>query len=161
MERLRRVWAAGPRDLALLVRMSAWSLALPVLKHALPLPRLVRLMALNPATAPAPGRHPDELLKLAWWSSRLQAWRFPRNCLERSLVAYRYMGRSGESASLVVGGRHVGDDFSGHVWIEIGGEPIGEAPATLQDLTPIVEFDPRGRRMRPRRASTAGPVSVD
>jgi hypothetical protein len=69
------------------------------------------------------------------------------NCLERSLVLYRYLGRSGARPELVVGvGRSEGS-VSGHAWVLLDGETLFETPASLAEFSPIVSFDAEGRSL--------------
>ncbi|MEA2403493.1 MAG: Transglutaminase-like superfamily [Thermoleophilaceae bacterium] len=131
----------------LLGRMLAWRAALPVLKWALPLPRLVRLMA---APQAVDGRRPDRERAVAALAHGLSG---PRgvaaldNCLERSLVLYRYLGRSGARPELVVGVGKRDESVAGHVWVLLDGEALYETPASLSEFAPIVSFDAEGRSL--------------
>jgi hypothetical protein len=49
------------------------------------------------------------------------------NCLERSLVAYRFLGRAGASPQLVIGVARDERGVRGHAWVTVDGRPIGES----------------------------------
>src|SRR5689334_21871011 len=87
-----------PGDVWLGARMMAWACSLPLLKHALPLPALVRLVRANRRTRTLDAGHAerqrlrcDQIVDFARWSSRLTRWSRGGNCLERGLVAYRFL----------------------------------------------------------------------
>lgn len=143
--RLLRAQVAGPSDVLLLIRMVGWRAALPALKWALPLPRLVRLMAAPRARADrAPGRE-RRIAALAHGLSGPRGVAALDNCLERSLVLYRYLGRAGARPELVVGVGKDAQSVTGHVWVLLDGETLFETPASLSELSPIVSFDADGR----------------
>jgi hypothetical protein len=124
--------------------MAGWSLAVPVLKHALPLPTLVRLAWARPRGERRPGREP-EIAQLAWWTSRVQPRRFPDNCLERSLVTYRFLARAGARPRLVTGVGRAEGDTVGHVWVTVEDEPVHETAESLRAYGTLVEFGEGGR----------------
>jgi hypothetical protein len=66
------------------------------------------------------------------------------NCLERGLVAYRYLARAGADPTLVVGmprtpGGH------GHVWVSVDGVAVHDSAARLADFEPVLAFGSDGR----------------
>lgn len=74
-------------------------------------------------------------------------FRPPSNCLERSLAAYRMLCAAAADPELVIGLRHADDRaLHGHVWVTVGGQPVGERAADLAAYTPIVRFDANARR---------------
>src|SRR5262249_36016492 len=93
--------AASPRDAWLLARMLAWRPALPLLKGRLALPKLAQLMWQAPA-APARAGRAD---RVADFVPRLYRLRGDGICLERSLLAYRFLSEAGADPRLVVGVR--------------------------------------------------------
>jgi hypothetical protein len=108
---------------ALCARLLLWRSVLPILKFAIPLHALTRLMWVPPSRF-APGAGTAEA------SRRLQTiehvWRtggrllVSSNCLERSLVLYRILAAEGINPSLVLGvSRGGGQEVSGHAWIEL------------------------------------------
>ena len=136
--------ARSPRDVWLLTRMTGWAAVLPLLKFALPLPRLVQLMsnARSHRRRPTRERRVSELAQLLYGASRP---RFTDNCLERSLVTYRYLGRIGAEPTLIVAVAKDGDDVTGHVWVTVDGNPVQDAPDFLAQYVPLVTFGPDGR----------------
>jgi hypothetical protein len=134
----------SPRDAWLVLRMLAWAAVLPPLKFALPLPRLVRLLSSKRDVVRRPQREArtSELASLLYRSSRAD---LGDNCLERSLVTYRYLGRLGAEPSLVVAVATAQRDVIGHVWVSVDGRPVHDAPEFVARFVPILLFDPNGR----------------
>jgi len=113
--------------------------ALPLLKRVLPLPRLVRFMWLP---AHASDRHRERELRTAHLVRRL-CRTSGGNCLERSLILYRYLARANADPRLVVGmGKP--DEFLGHVWVTVDGRPLLDSPETLRGYTAVVRFGAGG-----------------
>ncbi len=61
------------------------------------------------------------------------------NCLERSLVLYRYLSRADAGPRLVVGMAKP-DELLGHVWVTVDSRPLLETPETLRSYTAVVSF---------------------
>ena len=61
------------------------------------------------------------------------------NCLERSLVLYRYLARASADPRLVVGMARP-DEYLGHVWLTVDGRPLLETHETLGPYTEVVRF---------------------
>src|SRR5215218_5594748 len=132
---------AGPWAIAsLLVRMGAWSIVLPVLKHLLPLPTLVRLMSRRGGGVRSRGSE-EQIVRYA---RRVYSLRRAGTCLERSLVAYRYLSRANAEPWLVVGVRRDNQVLMGHAWVLVDGSPLYESSASLDPFLPVVEFAPDG-----------------
>lgn len=112
-----------------------------MLKRTLPLPRLVRLMCLPARTCE---RSSERELRTACIVRRLTR-ASGGNCLERSLILYRYLGRANADPRLVVGMGKTGE-FLGHVWVTVDGRPLLDAPETLREYTEVVSFGPGGAR---------------
>jgi hypothetical protein len=148
MSRLRRhlgnLRVSRPADAWLLCRMLAWSAVLPVAKRTLPLPRLVRLLhARSRARARDPARE-RAIAALSAWVFKTRPRGARDNCLERGLVAFRYLGRAGADPTLVVGmptrpGEH------GHVWVSVDGVPLHDSPEALAPFEPVLAFASDGR----------------
>lgn len=134
-----------PHLVSLAIRMTGWSLVLPLLKYALSVEKLVHLMA-HPRREPGEVRvdETSRILQVAWWASRVQAWRFPSNCLERSLVAYRFLGRAGADPQLVMGIRRGPLGIEGHVWVELDNRPVLESSETVEEFDPVLVFGASG-----------------
>jgi hypothetical protein len=47
-------------------------------------------------------------------------------CLERSLVLWQLLGRSGIVSAVRIGARKVDGDFEAHAWVERNGEPLND-----------------------------------
>jgi len=124
------------RTASLVIKMGAWSLVLPVLKHIVPLQRLVRLMS-RPTNG---ARAPETERKIVSWARRAYRLRRSGTCLERSLLVYRYLTEASARPRLVVGMRRGERDLVGHAWVLVDGVPLYESNATLEPFLPIVEF---------------------
>jgi hypothetical protein len=127
-----------PTDGWLVARMVAWRTVLPVLKYIMPLPRLVQFID----AAPAGGRRRfdreeriAQLAKLVFNGSRSDD-----ECLELSLVTYRYLAMSGARPRLVIGIRKNGRPAGGHAWVTVDGAPVHDSPARLGEFESLLTF---------------------
>jgi hypothetical protein len=140
--------------------MLPWVLLLPALKRLLPLPRLARLMW----AAPAASRRADadDVLALAGMLTHYRPLPSRGNCLERSLLAYRYLARAGLEPSLIVGvAGSDGGGLAGHAWVELAGVPLRE-PEGVERFTRVVAFVSEGRmRFETSDASMPSASSID
>jgi Transglutaminase-like superfamily len=155
----RRAARPRPMPLFLGLRMTLWSAALPGMKRIVPLGQLVRLMWMESGhrSDPAARRRVVEL------SARLTKFRVSRsrgNCLERSLLAYRYLAAIGADPRLVIGVTRTGGDVAGHAWVTLDGRPIHDDPAGLEGMTPLAEFGRGGVITDPGTAPGVGRVQV-
>lgn len=145
---VRRAWfdvAAGGRDLGLASRMLPWSAVLPVLKYTRPLPVLAASMWIRRQDSNAPaGVEIRRVARIAHRVTRFRPLPHRDNCLERSLLAYRYLSRAGADPRLVVGVRKDGEAVAGHVWVEVDGEPVAESREALEGFAPVVAFGANG-----------------
>jgi hypothetical protein len=144
--RLRRAARAvsSPTDAALAARMIAWALALPVLKVALPLRRLVVLMAVAGAPAARDAEAERAIATLARLTHRAVGLGRRDNCLERSLLAYRYLASANADPVLVVGTCVGSRAVEGHVWLTVDGRPVHDESAAVARFTPVIAFDATG-----------------
>ncbi len=120
--------------------MAGWALTLPLLKRVLPLRRLVRLLAAAPAPArrdPVAEAQIVRIVRRLYHPARLSP---AGNCLERSLILYRYLAAAGAAPHLVIGLAPPGGPFRGHAWVEVAGRPVGETAADLAPYQPLVVF---------------------
>jgi hypothetical protein len=152
--RLLGSWIATPADLWLATRMVGWKLVLPVLKYVLPLSALARLMWSKGRREPSVRRE-RQIAGLAQGLYGPRSLRALDNCLERSLVGYRFLSQSGSEPRLVVGIDKAGEPVKGHAWLTIRGEPVGELPADLEPFIPVVAFG-RGGVAEPLDAQPLG-----
>ena len=142
----------GPREWLLVSRTAAWRPVLPLMKHALPLERLVGLMS-SPRDVP---RDPAREALAARAASRF--WRsHERPCLERSLVLYRQLGRLGARPELIVGVARDEHAFSGHAWVVVDGAAVLERGDPERSHSVLVAFDTFGNRRVPPAESQADP----
>jgi Transglutaminase-like superfamily len=154
--RIRAV-VSGPSELLLSGRMLVWAGILPVLKRVVPLSRLVTLMAPR-HRAPADEKRAQDVVTLARWMYRTPVLR--DNCLERSLITYRFLPAGNEESLLVLGVREGDGGPPGHAWLTVSGHPLHDSAQTLEGLVPIVAFDLEGRRRTPPEAVNAQPPAA-
>ena len=130
-----------PGDVVLFARMVGWAATLPVLKRRMSLTRLVETARPKARTS----ARPETVIALASWVYRLPGFR--DNCLEKSLVTYRYLPAGPNEYRLVLGVRRAeAEGPPGHAWLTMDGRPVHDTPAALVDLVPILSFDEEGRR---------------
>ena len=149
----RRVTQAGARlvrcfrrDSRLLLRAFMWRLALPFLKHLVPLPTLVRVLCAKPLanTLDARQRRLSRLESVRQLLAEGGRLAVSSNCLERSLMLYRFLTEAGAGPQLVMGVSKGNTGVAGHAWIEIDGQAL--ADATTDSFAPILIFGAEGRR---------------
>jgi Transglutaminase-like superfamily len=119
--------------------MAAWSLLLPALKRFVPVRRLVVLMWTDGRTDRSPERE-REVIEFGARVTRARA-----NCLERSLLVYRFLARAGADPHLVVGVGSVDGVIAGHAWVTVDGIPVHDPPETVQRFLPVIEFGREGK----------------
>jgi hypothetical protein len=151
----------SPADVLLAVRVFGWALVLPGLKHVVPVKSLAMMMRRSPNSPKSPqspnhqiANSPNlrdialeqRILVFARWAARLIRWRSGGNCLERGLIAYRYLGAAGANPTLVVGlSRADRGGIIGHAWVLLDGKPAGESESAVSVYTPVFAFDAQGR----------------
>jgi hypothetical protein len=129
-----------PRDVWLVLRMAAWRVALPVLKRRMALSRLVGFMwkGDDPSRGRADRQHRiAELTTVVFRSDHRDR---PGNCLDRSLVAYRYLSQAGAEPELRVGLRRGDGLLKGHAWVTVDDEPVEESAEPLEEFAQVVTF---------------------
>ena len=131
----------GPAGWLLVARMAGWRLALPLLKRAVSLDRLVRLTA-SPRGRPRDPRREELVVRIG---ARL--WRSASEpCLERSLAIHRQLGLAGAAPRLALG---VGSDAGtviAHAWVLLDGVALLEQDDPAAEYGVAVVFDERGLR---------------
>jgi hypothetical protein len=125
--------------------MVAWAAVLPILKRVLPLPTVVKLAARRRGGAGRQRRREEEVTTLARWLYSRSPVR-DDNCLERSLVTYRFLSERGADPLLSIGVRKDEDGVFGHAWVTVDGEPVYDAPAELAEYATVVTFTAAGAR---------------
>ena len=131
-------------DALLVLRLLAWRLALAVLKRTVPITTLVRWMA-RPGGSSAADNH--RIVELVDWLYAPRGDRDLGNCLDRSLVLYRYLSRNEPGTRLVLGMRRGSSELEGHAWVIAGNRSIGETPADGGGFVPLATFAADGRRL--------------
>jgi hypothetical protein len=131
------------KALLLAVRMAFWALVLPILKRVVPLQRLVRTMQ-DGGHGSRDCAYERQIVVLSSLLARRPP-RFRANCLERSLLAYRFLARANADPRLVVGVRSGENGIMGHAWVTVDGEPIHDSPASVLGFSEVVEFAPEGK----------------
>ena len=133
---------ARPGDALLAGRIYGWLCVLPLLKRRLSLAKLVRLMWLRPRGAARDSVRERRTIRAVARLSRASRG----NCLERSLVLYRYLARATADPHLVVGMARP-DEYLGHVWVTVDGRPLLETAETLASYTELVGFGRDGAQV--------------
>jgi hypothetical protein len=131
-----------PADSLLALRTLGWMCVLPVLKRTVALPRLVRLMWVGPRGSVRDPEGEKRVIQVVARLSRASGG----NCLERSLILYRYLSRAGADPSLVVGMTR-SDRYLGHVWVTLDGQALLETSETLHAYAEVTAFGREGRRV--------------
>ena len=131
----------SPRDAWLAARTFSWLCVLPLLKRTVPLDTLVQFMWLEPRGAARDPVREQRTIGVVDRLSRTSGG----NCLERSLVLYRYLARANADPHLVVGMAKP-DEYLGHIWVVVDGRPLLETPETLGSYTEVVGFGRGGAR---------------
>jgi hypothetical protein len=132
---------SSPTDSWLAARTVTWLCVLPVLKRLLALERLVRIMWHPPRGAARDPVREERTIRVVARLSRTSGG----NCLERSLVLFRYLARANANPHLVIGMAKP-DEFLGHVWVTVDGRSLLETPETLGSYTEVVSFGRGGAR---------------
>ena len=130
---------SSPSDVHLAVRMLAWALVLPALKVMLPLPRLVQFVYKRGRRGARRIEREQQIATLTRWINRPLV-PVDGGCLQRSLLAYRFLSEADAEPQLVVGMRKKGDTVLGHAWVIVDGQPVGESWAALRGFVPVIAF---------------------
>ncbi len=136
---------ARPADSWLAARVFAWVVFVRVAKYVMPLRTLVKLVS----PAPQPGARDADLERrialFSDWASRVVRPATPGNCLERSLVAYRYLVDAHAAPRLVIGFRRGEHGVLGHAWVLVDGRPLRDSPAAVAEYHVAMSFEAGGR----------------
>jgi hypothetical protein len=137
-----------PSDAWLLARMFGWSVVLPIAKRAIPFPRLVRLMRPRKHAARRDPKREAAITSLAAWVFKTRPPGARDNCLERGLVAYRYLSYAGAGPHLVMGVAKSAGGVHGHLWVMVDGCPVYDSPTTLERFEKMLVFTSDGALIR-------------
>jgi hypothetical protein len=113
----------------------------------MPLHTLVQIVSPTPREGPRDPRRERQIALFADWASRIVRPRTRGNCLERSLVAYRYLVGAHAEPRLVIGFRRDESSVLGHAWVLVDGQPVSDSPATLDEYQVAMSFDAGGRAL--------------
>jgi hypothetical protein len=128
------------------MRMLAWALVLPFLKHLVSIDGLTALAWRGPRCV---GRTINRERRIAELAHLMHRSRRPigrYNCLERSLIAYRFLSEVNADPRLVLGLRKGDGSIEGHSWVLVDGKPVRESIEALVDFEPVVAFGRHGAR---------------
>jgi hypothetical protein len=147
--RARRVATelARPEDSWLAARIFGWAAFVRLAKYAVPLRTLVQIVSPTPHPGTRDPRREQRIALFADWASRIVRPTTRGNCLERSLVAYRYLVRAHADPRLVIGFRRGDDGVLGHAWVLVDGQPLGDSPAAVAEYHVAMSFDAGGRAL--------------
>jgi hypothetical protein len=148
--RLARVVAQfqSPADVLLAARVMVWACVLPILKRVMPIRSLVRLAWRPPGLERDPTRD-ARVVTFARWACRVIRPGSGGNCLERGLIAYRFLLEGRAEPTLVIGmRRHDANGVIGHAWVLLHGTPAGESPVLVKEYVPMFAFAPDGSLIR-------------
>src|SRR5437763_7577693 len=115
-----------PDEALLLARMAGWVLALSLLIKLLPLPRVLRLVTVQPRAArqPLPAERLAQLIDLLLG---LNLFVFTPTCWKRAPVLQRFLALNGLETRILFGVRKTGSaPLDGHAWLEHNGQPVFE-----------------------------------
>jgi Transglutaminase-like superfamily len=131
-------------DRGLVLRMTSWALLLPVLKHVVRLPRLAELMWRDGMGSPSEAGV-ERVVRLASLAGRFGSLPRRDNCLEHSLILYRYLSMLNADPHLVAAVQRRDGDMQGHVWVTVDGVPVGAEDVST--FTPVLELGRGGSRI--------------
>jgi hypothetical protein len=143
--RVLRDCISSPADGWLALRMLGWRVTVPLLKWRLPLPRLARLMWSSRSRDERDDAREQRIVTLSEALCGPRGGRLLDNCLERSLVSYRFLSQAGAAPELAFGvARDRDDPVRGHAWVRLDGEPVHDSPVALERFEELGAFGPGG-----------------
>lgn len=144
--------SSAAADIFLALRMLAWRVILRAARPLLPLPRLVRFTHRKPSLVE---RDPARELRIAALAARYCSARLgDGTCLDRSLLAYRFLSGAGAEPRLVIGVSGSAGTFAWHAWVTVDGHPVHEPRSLLDAYAPVVVFGHDGARETPGGSRT-------
>jgi hypothetical protein len=126
-DRLRTLWQVrGTDEILLFVRVLAFAPSVPLLMR-LPLPRLERLLIRTARPIRGPRRvAPERLAVLVGLAQRLGTPVVRTGCVTRGVTLLWFLRRRGLDVALAFGIGGPADDFYGHCWLVLDGQPFLE-----------------------------------
>jgi hypothetical protein len=137
---------SSPGDVWLALRILGWALLLAVLKHALPLSKLAPVMYKPARCGVRNPQREQRIATLVNWVHRPLV-RADEGCLQRSLVAYRFLSEANAEPQLFIGVRTESSAVLAHAWVAVDDQPVGESGGAIAGFTPVLAF---GRAGAPR-----------
>jgi hypothetical protein len=135
----------SPADVWLAARMAGWRLAVPLLKWRLPFARLARVMWTPSRRRDRDRDREQRIVTLAETLCGPHGDRVLDNCLERSLVSYRFLSQAGAEPELAFGVAKDRDDpVRGHAWVRLDGEPVHDSEIALERFEELGAFGREG-----------------
>jgi hypothetical protein len=122
--------------------MSLWAILVPVLKRFVPLPKVARMMWADRRTRKADSDRQRRIVRTARSVVRARPLSGDENCLDRSLVLYRFLSMERLDPRLVLGVRLGPEGATGHAWVTVDDRPVVEA--CTPDFAPIAIIGPAG-----------------
>ena len=105
-------------------------------------------MRASPRSGQRDAGREETITSLVAWVFKTRPAGSRDNCLERSLVAYRYLSRAGLGPTLVIGIAKASSATHGHVWVTVEGRPLHDSPALLATFAPVAAFGSDGTLTR-------------
>jgi hypothetical protein len=138
----------SPADVVLAARVMTWACVLPILKQLMPIRSIVRLVWRRPRLEADPARD-ERVVTFARWACRVIRPGSGGNCLERGLIAYRFLLEGRAEPTLVIGmRRNDAANVIGHAWVLLNGAPAGESASAISQYVPVFAFAPDGSLIR-------------
>ena len=137
-------YVTSPSDAVAVINVLAWTLTLPVLKFALPLPTLVRLVCFQAPSGRESRARANQIITLIDRLYRVGALKRGGSCLERSLLAFRFLARTHPGSRLMIGAREINGHWLGHAWVTVDDRAADESLVPPGAFCPIVAFDASG-----------------
>jgi hypothetical protein len=129
-------------DPLLILRLLVWTLLVPVLKRFVPLPNVARLMWVDRRTGTPDRERQKRIVRGARLLLRARPLSRDENCLDRSLVLYRFLSIERLDPRLVLGVQRGRDGVKGHAWVTVDGMPVVEP--SVEEFVPIAIIGPAG-----------------
>ena len=141
--------------LVLVLRLAPMYLAFGIAKHLVRVDRLARWAWRRPvATASRRDRERIVSLVLRLGAAAGQP---DRDCLQRSLLLYRELSRSGADPRLLMGFRRDTGRLIGHAWVECDDRSVTTEALAGSEYEAVWSFGPEGRPLNARWASADRP----
>jgi hypothetical protein len=141
IRRLRKFLELSSDDRLLLLKLWPLLTIAAALLRVLGFPQSLRLLSRLSPTSPAQDAVPEGAMSYALRLSRLTriaGRHVPPNgsCLQQSLLVWWVLRRKGMPAELRIGVQ-TQEGFAAHAWVEVGGQPVNDAPDVAEHFAPF------------------------